>query len=177
MEKQLNKTLVTERAPSKETVGLPIIPPEGKEMPGGERERGLWDVSNPDADCSPALALEVPRGGLHPGPPRAWVPSGTVTSPEVLINPEAVIAEPRSVFPPDPAAPPFPALPSSPLTWNKAHHQPSLVPGESLLHQGQGTGRLLPGDGTDRSLWLLKLIEATLNSSAGGVMILQPWAT
>ena len=28
MEKQLNKTLVTERAPSKETVGLPIIPPD-----------------------------------------------------------------------------------------------------------------------------------------------------
>ena len=40
MEKQLNKTLVTERVPSKETVGsLPIIPPEGKEMPGGETER------------------------------------------------------------------------------------------------------------------------------------------
>ena len=38
MEKQLNKTLVTEGAPSKETVGLPIIPPEGKEMPERERE-------------------------------------------------------------------------------------------------------------------------------------------
>ena len=39
MEKQLNKTLVTERAPSKVTVGASsIIPPEGKEMPGGERE-------------------------------------------------------------------------------------------------------------------------------------------
>lgn len=39
MEKQLNKTLVTERAPSKETVGASsIIPPEGKEMLGGERE-------------------------------------------------------------------------------------------------------------------------------------------
>lgn len=131
-------------------------------------------MSNPDTDCLPSLALEVPKGGLHPSPSRAGAPSGTVTSPEVLINPETIIVEPRSVFPPDPAAPPFPALPSSPLTWNKAHHQPSLVPGESLLHKGQGTGRLLPGNGTDRSLWLLKLREATLNSFAGGVMILQP---
>lgn len=66
MEKQLNKTVVTERAPSKETVGAsPIIPPEGKEMPGGERER--------------TVGCEQPRGRLL-SRPGSESPQGRPTS-------------------------------------------------------------------------------------------------
>lgn len=65
MEKQLNKTLVTEGSIQGGCGGLPIIPAEGKEMPGGER--GSWDVSNPDLVLA-CPGSGGPKGGLHQNP-------------------------------------------------------------------------------------------------------------